>query len=275
MVRPMGQTGDAVVEVVNLRVGYPSRGRTTHWVLHTPSLTIRRGEIVGIIGRSGSGKTSLCRAMLGLLRPPAAVSGDVRWPGWEHSNRLAARRWIANNTGYVPQNPSTALHPMIRVGSYMSEIIKAKLKVNHRLAFEQARDLLNMIGFTDVERVLASYPNMLSAGMKQRVLIGLALVGNPFLLVLDEPTAANDSLATYKCACILDRYRSERSGIMVASHDLKFIETVSDRIVFIDEGQLKEVVQHAALGHAGTSTFAYLVDSYRKLHPERSKRGGN
>ena len=207
------------------------------------TLTVAPGEIVGLVGGSGSGKSTIAAAALGLLPPTAAVSGGVVRVGGHDLAELSAaglRALRGSTVALVPQEAMSALTPVHTIGRQLGEAVRAHRRVGRRAAGERAAELLSLVGLDPA--VARQYPHRLSGGMRQRVAVALALAGDPALVIADEPTGGLDVLAAADLLELLDGLRA-RTGLalLVISHDLPVIERVADRVAVLHVGRLVEV----------------------------------
>lgn len=239
----------AILEIEDLTVGYrtPAGWRDA---VREVSLSARRGETVGVVGESGSGKSTLALAALRYLAEGGAVrAGRVRLRGVDVAtlSPAALRRLWARDVRLVPQNPLAALNPAIRVGAQLAEAISAGPPTPAARAL--ALELLERVRLADPQRVARAYPHELSGGMQQRVLLAMALHGDPALLVLDEPTTSLDVTTE---AAILDLLEDlvaapgGRAALMI-SHNLGVVARVCDRVAVLYAGELVEEAPAGAL----------------------------
>ena len=208
------------------------------------SLTVRRGESVGIVGESGSGKSLTCRAALGIV--PEGL--DVQATGLEFDGRpladLTEREWRrvrGTRIAAVFQDPASYLNPSLTVGRQLSEVLRVKAGRPRRAARAESIELFARLGLQDPERVYASRPHELSGGMLQRILIAIAIAEGPDLLIADEPTTALDVTVQAEVLDVLDDLRRERGlALLYVSHDLAVVAQVCDRIVVMRRGRVVE-----------------------------------
>lgn len=212
------------------------------------NLDVRRGEVLGVVGETGSGKTVTCRALLGLLPTAASVStGSVVYPGLSDQNvlRLPLKRRMAlwgSFVSLIPQNPMTSLDPIRRIGDQIGEAVTAHRP--RRRAERDARvlELMVQVGIPAPESRMRAYPHEFSGGMLQRVLIAIALAGEPELLVADEPTTALDVVIQDQILQLLLDLQSEKQmSLVMISHDLSVIAQTCDRVAVMYAGQIVEL----------------------------------
>jgi len=208
------------------------------------SLTLERGKTLGIVGESGSGKTVLSRAIMGLLpRERATQTGSVRYQGQEilNASHKELRRLWGTEIAMVFQDPMTSLNPVQRIGHQITESLKLHLKLDRAEAKETALSLLMQVGIpSPVERFYA-YPNQLSGGMRQRVIIAIALACAPRLLMADEPTTGLDVTVQAQILDLLSTLQRDREmGMVLVTHDLGVVATRTDDIIVMYAGNVVE-----------------------------------
>ncbi|MFB9835722.1 ABC transporter ATP-binding protein [Actinoallomurus acaciae] len=208
------------------------------------SFTVGRGESVGLVGESGSGKTLTCRSILGVLPKGCAVSaGTVDLAGVELT-ALTRREWdgVRGRTlGAVFQDPASYLNPSITVGRQLTEALRVAARLPKDQARTRAVELLDAVGLRDPETVYHRYPDELSGGMLQRVLIAIAIGGEPDLLIADEATTALDVVVQAEVLDLLARLRAERGlSLLLVTHDLAVVAETCDRVLVFYAGELVE-----------------------------------
>jgi peptide/nickel transport system ATP-binding protein len=228
----------ALIELVGLRVAFDGVP-----VLHDIDLIVRRGEAVGMVGESGSGKSVTWLAALGLLPRRAHISGSVRLDGRElvgaTPDALADIR--GGRIGLIFQDPVSALNPVHRVGAQIAEAISLHRGLSGAAARAEARRLLDQVGIPDPGRRIDAYPHELSGGQNQRVMIAMALAGEPDLLIADEPTTALDTTIQAQILDLIDRLRRDTGmALVLISHDLSVVGEVCERIAVLYGGRIVE-----------------------------------
>lgn len=238
-----GATAEApVLEVRGLTVGFTGEGGHVSAVDHV-DLTLGRGEIVGIVGESGCGKSVTAMSLAGLLPRSATVSGSVRLQGEELVGASPARLRAARGKeiAYIFQEPMTSLNPVLTIGRQIGEVLEVHERLSRRAARDRAVQLLTLVGIPSAAERVGQYPHQLSGGMRQRVMIAMAIACEPRVLVADEPTTALDVTVQ---AGILDVLRELRdrlgTTILVITHDLGVIADVADRVVVMYAGRVVE-----------------------------------
>jgi peptide/nickel transport system ATP-binding protein len=209
------------------------------------TLTLDRGEMLGIVGESGSGKTVLVRSIMGLLPANASVKppGQVVFDGQDITNisSLERRALWGKRIALIPQDPATSLNPVRKVGSQICDTLRRHGKLSRDDARKRAAQLLGDVGIADPERRLSLYPHEMSGGMRQRVLIAIAIANSPEMLIADEPTTALDVTIQRQILDLIDNLRRERNiGVLLISHDLSVVAGRSDRVVVMYGGLLVE-----------------------------------
>ena len=225
--------GDVVGAVDDLRVTFRRNGKDVH-ALRGVSLSIAPGEIVGLVGESGSGKSVLGFSLLGLLGA-AKTSGSVQVCGTDMLTGAAKqlRKVRRLDLGAVFQDPMTSLNPTMRIGKQVEEVAGSST---------EALKLLTAVGIPDPERRMRAYPHELSGGLRQRVMIAIAVAGNPELIIADEPTTALDVTVQAQVLALLQRLRSEIGcSIVLITHDLGVAAQISDRIAVLYAGRIAEI----------------------------------
>ncbi|MGW0672276.1 dipeptide/oligopeptide/nickel ABC transporter permease/ATP-binding protein [Streptomyces sp. NPDC002746] len=235
---------DALLTVRGLKVGYRQESGRMHEVVHGVDLTVRRGEVHGLVGESGAGKTQTAFALMGLLGGHGSVTaGSVLLEDRELA-RLPEREMAAlrgTRIGYVPQEPGVNLSPTATVGSQLCEPLRLRLGLSRAQAREKVLGLLARVGLPDPQRVFDSYPHQISGGMAQRVLIAGAVACDPDLLIADEPTTALDVTVQAEVLDLLRSLREEREmTVVLVTHNLGVVADLCDRVSVMRHGRVVE-----------------------------------
>ncbi len=233
-----------LLQVQNLVVEFPGR-RGTLRALDDISFDIAPGEILGVVGESGAGKSLTGAAIIGLLEPPGRVAGgEIRLEG-ERIDNLShdkMRHIRGRKIGAIFQDPLTSLNPLYTVGRQLVETIQAHLPVNGAEARRRAISLLQDTGIPAAEQRIDHYPHQFSGGMRQRVVIALALAAEPKLIVADEPTTALDVSIQAQIIQLLKRICKERgAAVMLITHDMGVIAETCDRVAVLYAGRVAEI----------------------------------
>ncbi|MFK0383526.1 ABC transporter ATP-binding protein [Agrobacterium sp. NPDC090273] len=232
------------LDVRGLSVEFPTRSGNLQ-ALTDVSLTIRRGEILGVVGESGAGKSMTGMAVLGLLEPPGRIcAGEIRIAGQRTDNLsdLEMEEVRGRMVGAVFQDPLTSLNPLFSVGQQLVETIRLHSDRNRSEARSHAVDLLKQVGIPGAEERIDHFPHQFSGGMRQRVVIALALAGNPKLIIADEPTTALDVSIQAQITSLLRRLcRDHGTGVMLVTHDMGVIAETADRVAVMYAGRVIEI----------------------------------
>lgn len=234
-----------VLEVRDLCVAYGGRGGGVWHALSGVSFGVGAGEILGVLGESGSGKSTLAAALLRLLPANGQISGgEILLEGADVVRMDAAelRRARGGCVSIVFQEPSLALHPTIRIGEQIGEVLRAHGTLNKRERGERVRTILGKVFSADVERIFSSYPHELSGGQQQRVLIAQAIACEPALVVADEPTAALDTTTQREILTVFKALRDELGiAFIFITHDPALLAGFADRVLVLYAGKVAEV----------------------------------
>jgi peptide/nickel transport system ATP-binding protein len=232
------------LQVRDLSVRFPQDERMVTAV-HGVSFDIRPGEILGVVGESGAGKSITGMSLVGLVEPPAEVSvGSVHLAGRriDDLSPRALRRVRGKEIGVIFQDPLTSLDPLFTVKDQLVETIRYHTGMTQTDAVARALDLLRQVGIPAPERRINDYPHQFSGGMRQRVVIALALAADPKLIIADEPTTALDvSIQAQIVALIRSLCDARGTAIMLITHDMGVIAEVTDRIAVMYAGRIVEV----------------------------------
>ncbi len=233
-------TGEPLLQVTDLRL---SASGTS--LVHGVDFAVRRGERVGIIGASGSGKTLTCLAVAGLLPTGITATGSITLAGAAFDVVTARESQLArlrgDRIGMVFQEPMTALNPTMRIGRQVAEVMLIHTAVSRRAAAAAAVALLASTGLADPDRIARSYPHQLSGGQRQRVVLSIAVANSPDLLICDEPTTALDVTVQAQVLGLVDRrVREERAALLFISHNLAVVAQLCDRVLVMLDGRVVE-----------------------------------
>jgi len=262
---------NALLEVEDLRVAFAAGGREVRAV-DGVSYQVDPGKTLAIIGESGSGKTVGCRAIMGLLPDNTAVSGSARLRGSELIGLSDAelRKHRGQDMAMVFQDPARSLNPTMKIGSQITEAVRAHRKVDRKEARAQAVELLRLVRIPAPERRFSEYPHQLSGGMRQRVMIAIALACRPKLLIADEATTALDVTTQAQIMELLLELQAELDmALILISHDLGLAASYADEVVVMYAGKIVEQAQAKRLfGTGGTVRMRYtraLLDAIPHL----------
>ena len=232
-----------ILSVKDLTVSFATDGGVVRAV-EGVSFSIDKGEILAIVGESGSGKSVTAQTILGLTRAPnATITGSVEFDGRDLTqlDDEALREVRGKRIAMIFQDPMTSLNPVYRVGEQIVEMIRAHGKVSKKEARDSAVELLRSVGIPNPERRVHDYPHEFSGGMRQRVMIAMALALDPDVLIADEPTTALDVTVQAQILRLLDKLNRERGlAVVLITHDLGVVAEVADRVAVMYAGQIVE-----------------------------------
>jgi peptide/nickel transport system permease protein len=236
--------GEELLSIRDLAVGYDQPDGTVKLVVQDVSLSVRRGEVHGLIGESGSGKTQTAFAVMRLLPPGGRiVHGTVDFEGTDLAT-LSDKKMVAlrgRKIAYIPQEPMSNLDPTFTIGSQLVEPMRIGLKLSKAEAKQRALDLLARVGIPEPERTFASYPHQVSGGQAQRVLIAGAVSCNPDLLIADEPTTALDVTVQAEVLDLLrDLQKEFDMGVLLVTHNFGVVADICDRVSVMRGGRIVE-----------------------------------
>ena len=233
-----------ILEIKDLRIDFPTRHGTLVAV-DGISLSIAPGEVLGVVGESGAGKSLTGMAVIGLLEPPGRIAaGEIRLEGERIDNlpHEALRRIRGRRIGAIFQDPLTSLNPLYTVGRQLVETIRTHLDVGLAGARARALALLHEVGIPAPEARIEHYPHQFSGGMRQRVVIALALCAEPRLVIADEPTTALDVSIQAQIIQLLKKLaRDHGTAVMLITHDMGVIAETADRVAVMYAGRVVEI----------------------------------
>lgn len=233
----------ALLEIRNLSV-YFETASGPFYAVKGIDITVNNGEILAIVGESGSGKSVSMLAVMGLLPKSAKISADKMM--FENIDLMKLtdyqrRRIIGNEISMIFQEPIASLNPCFTVGYQLEEVLKAHLKLGRKQRIEKIIELFHLVGLTEPERRLKSFPHQLSGGQCQRIMIAMAIACNPKLLIADEPTTALDvTIQKQILDLILDLQKSQNMGVILITHDMGVVAETADRVVVQYKGEKME-----------------------------------
>jgi peptide/nickel transport system ATP-binding protein len=233
-----------LLSIKNLSIEFPGRYETEYAVADV-SFDIEAGEIVGLVGESGAGKSTIGNGIVQLLSPPGRVSGGDIFLNGEKISALDDEEILkirGSRVGFIFQDPMTSLNPLFTVENQLVETITTNLDLDKKQAQARAVDLLRQVGIPDPETRIGQFPHQFSGGMRQRVVIAIALAGEPELLIADEPTTALDVSVQDQILSLIRRLCRERQvGCLLVTHDMGVIASVTDRVAVMYRGRLVEI----------------------------------
>jgi len=264
-----------LLEVRNLRVEFPTRHGTL-LAIDDVSFNIAPGEVLGVVGESGAGKSLTGSAIIGLLDPPGRIAGgEIRFDGRRIDNLSydEMRKVRGRHIGAIFQDPLTSLDPLYTVGQQLVETVQTHLPVSGAEARARAIRLLQETGIPAAEQRLDQYPHQFSGGMRQRVVIALALAGEPRLIVADEPTTALDVSIQAQIISLLKRLcRDHGAAVMLVTHDMGVIAETCDRVAVMYAGRIAEIGPVSAVIHSPAHPYTVgLMGSIPSMAEDRAR----
>ncbi|MCA0045246.1 ABC transporter ATP-binding protein [Celeribacter litoreus] len=273
----MADGAEPVLNVRDLNTVFKTRSGSVHAV-NSVSFSLKPGELLGVVGESGSGKSVTMMSLIGLIpSPPAQVSGTgVEFGGMDllKASDDELRRIRGARIGFVFQDPMTSLNPVFTVGYQIMEPLRKHMKMNKADARRRAVELLELVGIPDAERRLKDFPHQFSGGMRQRVMIAIALACDPEVLIADEPTTALDVTIQAQILELMHELRAKLGmAVIWITHDLGVIAGIADRVLVMYGGQIvehapvKELFQHPK--HPYTRALLKTIPSVRGERADR------
>jgi oligopeptide/dipeptide ABC transporter ATP-binding protein len=266
-----------LLEIRNLSVEFPAAAKSVTAVRNL-GFRMSRGEVLGLVGESGSGKSVTSLAIMRLLPPQAMISGDIHFAanGGAPLNLLRLspeqiRELRGSGISMIFQEPMTALNPVMRVGDQVAEAVRAHEHISKKEAWDRAVEALREVAIPDPEQRASNYPHQLSGGMRQRVMIAMAIVNRPQLLIADEPTTALDVTIQAQILDLLASLR-EKFGLtmLFISHDLAVISKIADRVAVMYAGSLVELGPRKQIFSAPAHPYTRgLLDAVPTLKTDR------
>jgi oligopeptide/dipeptide ABC transporter ATP-binding protein len=264
----------ALLEIDRLSIEFNSGGNRNR-AINDVSLTVAPGEIVAVVGESGCGKSVTALSALRLLPETATItSGEIRVDGDDllAMSKRELRRVRGGTAAMIFQDPSTSLNPVFTVGQQLRRALAEHAQLDRKAAASLIEERLTAVGLPDASRVLASYPHQLSGGMKQRVMIAMALVGEPRLLIADEPTTALDvTVQSQILSVLLDVRERFEIGVLLISHDLGVVSQVADRVAVMYAGT---VIESGPVDHFAHPQHPYTAGLIAAIPTAATPRSG-
>jgi peptide/nickel transport system ATP-binding protein len=270
-----------LLDIRNLNIAFPVQGRDgTLRAVRDLSFSIAPGEVLGLVGESGSGKSITSLAIMRLLPPQARLSGEISFAqngaGALNLSTLpddSMRRLRGSRIAMIFQEPMTALNPVMHVGDQIAEAVLAHNSISKREAWQRAVDAMNDVAIPDAARRARDYPHQLSGGMRQRIMIAMAIVNRPQLLIADEPTTALDVTIQAQILELLAELRAKFGlAMLFISHDLAVVSQVADRVAVMYAGNLIELGTKRDIFHAPAHPYTRgLLHAVPDLKTDRAR----
>ena len=261
---------DVILSVKDLRVNFRAYGGLVQAVRGI-SFDLHRGETLAIVGESGSGKSVSIRAIMGILANNAIIeSGEILYDGMDLTKVKEEdfHHIRGNRIGLIFQDPLSALNPIMKIGQQITEVLHLHNKMTKEEARERALELMRAVGIPDVERRIEQYPFQFSGGMRQRIVIAIALAGDPEILICDEPTTALDVTVQAKILELINQIKKDRNlSVIFITHDLGVVANMADRVNVMYAGKVVETgtAEEIFFEPAHPYTWA-LLNSMPDLH---------
>ena len=256
---------DKLIDIKKLSVHFNNSGNITKAVENV-DLLINKGEIVGLVGGSGCGKSSLALAIMRLIDPPGKIYGEIKWKGRNLLNlsSVEMQKIRGGDIAMVFQDPFSALNPVFKVGEQIAEVFRIHQYLSKKQAWDKAVELLDMVHINDPVQRANDYPHQFSGGMKQRVAVAMAYALHPDLLIADEPTTALDVTMQKS---ILELLRELKTTMLFISHNIALVSGLCSRIFVMQSGKLVEQGNTLDVIKAPKDAYtAKLVNSCREIN---------
>ena len=271
----------SLLKVKNLNISYPSR-KETIVASKDVEFTLERGEILGIVGESGSGKSTIANAIINLIDPPGEItSGSIKIDNDElRDNEELIQEIRGKKIGFVFQDPQTSLNPLFKIKDQLIETIQTHLNLDYQDALKKSIQLLEEVGIDNAEKRIEDYPHQFSGGMRQRVVIALAISCEPDLIIADEPTTALDVSIQHQILELLKDLTKKRNlGVMIITHDMGVIAETTDKVIvmrhglIVEQGDTKELLTNPKSNEARSLVISVpptnkKIDRFKLISPD-------
>ena len=269
------------LEVNNLNISYPTR-KETIVASKNVKFKLERGEILGIVGESGSGKSTIANAIIDLIDPPGEITdGSIKIDDNElRDNEEIIQKFRGKKIGFVFQDPQTSLNPLFKIKDQLIETIQSHLNLSYNDALKKSIQLLNEVGIENSEKRIEDYPHQFSGGMRQRVVIALAISCEPDLIIADEPTTALDVSIQYQILELLKDLTKKRNlGVIIITHDMGVIAETTDKVIvmrhgiIVEQGETKELLTNPKSTEAKSLVISVpptnkKIERFKLISPE-------
>ena len=269
------------LEVKNLDISYPTR-KETIVASKNVEFTLERGEILGIVGESGSGKSTIANAIINLIDPPGEITnGSIKIDNNElRDNEELIQKIRGKKIGFVFQDPQTSLNPLFKIKDQLIETIQTHLNLGYQDALKKSIQLLKEVGIDNAEKRIEDYPHQFSGGMRQRVVIALAISCEPDLIIADEPTTALDVSIQYQILELLKDLTKKRNlGVIIITHDMGVIAETTNKVIvmrdgfIVEQGETKELLTNPKSNEARSLVISVpptnkKIDRFKLISPD-------
>jgi peptide/nickel transport system ATP-binding protein len=271
----------SLLEVNNLNISYPTR-KETIIASKNVEFTLERGEILGIVGESGSGKSTIANAIINLIDPPGEITdGSIKIDNNElRDNEELIQSIRGKKIGFVFQDPQTSLNPLFKIKEQLIETIQTHLNLGYQDALNKSIQLLKEVGIDNAEKRIEDYPHQFSGGMRQRVVIALAISCEPDLIIADEPTTALDVSIQYQILELLKDLTKKRNlGVIIITHDMGVIAETTNKVIvmrhglIVEQGDTKELLTNPKSNEAKSLVISVpptnkKIDRFKLISPD-------
>ena len=271
----------SLLKVKNLNISYPTR-KETIVASKDVEFTLERGEILGIVGESGSGKSTIANAIIDLIDPPGEItSGSIKIDNDElRGNEELIQEIRGKKIGFVFQDPQTSLNPLFKIKDQLIETIQTHLNLDYKDALKKSIQLLEEVGIDNAEKRIEDYPHQFSGGMRQRVVIALAISCEPDLIIADEPTTALDVSIQHQILELLKDLTKKRNlGVIIITHDMGVIAETTDKVIvmrhglIVEQGDTKELLTNPKSNEARSLVISVpptnkKIDRFKLISPD-------
>ena len=271
----------SLLKVKNLNISYPTR-KETIVASKDVEFTLESGEILGIVGESGSGKSTIANAIINLIDPPGEItSGSIKIDNDElRDNEELIQEIRGKKIGFVFQDPQTSLNPLFKIKDQLIETIQTHLNLDYQDALKKSIQLLEEVGIDNAEKRIEDYPHQFSGGMRQRVVIALAISCEPDLIIADEPTTALDVSIQHQILELLKDLTKKRNlGVMIITHDMGVIAETTDKVIvmrhglIVEQGDTKELLTNPKSNEARSLVISVpptnkKINRFKLISPE-------
>ncbi|MDC3074887.1 ABC transporter ATP-binding protein [Pelagibacteraceae bacterium] len=269
------------LEVKDLNISYPTR-KETIVASKNVEFSLERGEILGIVGESGSGKSTIANAIINLIDPPGEITdGSIKIDNIElRSNEEIIQNIRGKKIGFVFQDPQTSLNPLFKIKDQLVETIQAHLNLSYQDSLKKSIQLLKEVGIENAEKRIEDYPHQFSGGMRQRVVIALAISCEPDLIIADEPTTALDVSIQYQILELLKDLTKKRNlGVIIITHDMGVIAETTDKVIvmryghIVEQGETKQLLTNPKSTEAKSLVISVpptnkKIDRFKLISPD-------
>ena len=276
------------LEVKNLNISYQTR-KETIVASKDVNFSLERGEILGIVGESGSGKSTIANAIINLIDPPGEITdGSIKIENQEIcNNEEIIQKARGKKIGFIFQDPQTSLNPLFKIKDQLIETIQTHLDLNYEQALNKSIQLLKEVGIENAEKRIEDYPHQFSGGMRQRVVIALAISCEPDLIIADEPTTALDVSIQHQILKLLKNLTVKRNlAVMIITHDMGVIAETTDRVIvmrygkIVEQGKTGEILSNPQSNECKSLVMSVpptnkKIDRFKLLSPEGGEISDN